>query len=61
MSNMDAVFFMEPQSGVVQTEVEWRSDYARMPPEMWGGERFEDAGLVPVIWSDAENRWVKIN
>lgn len=55
----DAVFLMEPNSGVVQTIEEWRGDYAHMSSEMWGGEAFEDAVLVPVVWDDDIEYWVE--
>lgn len=50
----NAVFLMEPVSGIVQTEEEWRSEFAHMPPEAWGGERFEDAMLYPATFVDGE-------
>lgn len=58
LEKTDAVFLMEPVSGIVQTEEEWRADYARMPAELWGGENFEDAELYPVTLVDGEWRLV---
>lgn len=42
------VYLKDPVSGVVQTYEEWRSTFSLLPAELWGGDRFEDADLVPV-------------
>lgn len=56
MCESNTVFLMEPVSGVVQTEEEWRADFARMDSDMWGGESFEDAALYPATFVDGEWR-----
>lgn len=40
---------MNPTTGSVAPESEWRADFESMTPEEWGGENFEDAVLVEVV------------
>ena len=40
---------MNPATGSVNTERAWLSDFQEMSPEEWGGETFQDAGLVEVF------------
>ena len=44
---------MNPATGSVATESEWRDDFADIAPEdrpdVWGGPDFEDADLVEVV------------
>lgn len=47
---------MNPRTGSVAPESEWGADFQNMPPEEWGGENFEDAGLVEVV-PDGEGGW----
>lgn len=44
---------LEPHSGIVQTEDEWRATWRRTDPELWGGPEFEDLELVEVHLNDA--------
>lgn len=50
--NMDKML-MNPVTGSVAPESEWRQDFADVAPEdrvdVWGGPRFEDGGLIEVI------------
>ena len=39
---------MHPVSGHVQSELDWVREWEEMDPELWGGEEFSDAGLIPV-------------
>lgn len=52
---------MNPATGSVAPESEWREDFASMTAEereeLWGGQNFEDAGLVEVIWDEEANDW----
>lgn len=45
--------FMNPVTGSVAPEDEWRADFADIPledrPEVWGGSNFEDGGLIEVV------------
>jgi len=49
---------MHPVSGEVQTEREWIKEYLEMAPELWGGPKFEDAGLIEVV-KDTYGEWVE--
>lgn len=40
---------MNPNTGSVAPESEWVNDFNTMSPEEWGGDRFEDAGLIEVV------------
>lgn len=40
---------MNPHTGSVAPESEWRHDFASMSAEEWGGDNFEDADLVEVV------------
>ena len=51
-------YFMNPTTGSVAPESEWREDFASMTAEEWGGERFEDAGLIEVV-QDENGEWVE--
>jgi len=42
-------FLMNPHTGTVQTEEEWREDYLDCTTEEWGGDNFEDAELIEVV------------
>lgn len=57
---MNTVFLMEPFSGVVQTVEEWRADYAILSSDVWGGNNFEDANLVPVVWDEVTDYWQEV-
>lgn len=48
---------MNPKTGTVATEQEWRTDFESMSAEEWGSVAFEDAGLVEVEWR--EDTWVE--
>lgn len=51
---------MNPSTGSVAPESEWRADFQAMTPEEWGGDTFEAAWLVEVVpdgngwWKEAE-------
>lgn len=49
------VLLMNPATGSVAPESEWRQDFADIVPEervdVWGGPRFEDGGLIEVKWN----------
>ena len=47
-------FFMNPHTGSIDTEENWRSDFASMTSEEWGGETFDDAGLIEVDKNGSE-------
>lgn len=54
-------YFMNPVTGSVASLEEWKADFADINPEdrpeLWGGQNFEDAGLVEVIWDEEANDW----
>lgn len=60
---MDALL-MNPLTGCVAPESEWRLDFAAMSPlarEMfWGGPNFEDAGLVEVKWNRKNEQYEEV-
>lgn len=47
------VILMNPISGTVAPESAWRYAYSLIPAdersEVWGGQNFDDAWLVPVV------------
>lgn len=45
----DERMLMNPQTGSVAPETEWRNDFEGMTSEEWGGENFEDGGLIEVV------------
>ena len=49
---------MNPATGSVATEEEWREDFERLSAEEWGGTTFESAGLVDVVKNEA-GEWVE--
>lgn len=42
------MMLMNPNTGSVASREEWEADFQSMTAEEWGGEKFEDAGLVEV-------------
>lgn len=52
---------MNPATGSVATESEWREDFACMSNEEWGGETFEDAELIEVVKNDPEKPGYDLN
>ena len=46
-------YFMNPATGSVATLEEWKADFADIAPEerpeVWGGQKFEDGGLIEVV------------
>ena len=44
---------MNPATGSVATLEEWKADFADIAPEerpeVWGGQKFEDGGLIEVV------------
>ena len=51
---------MNPHTDSVATEEEWKEEFANMTAEEWGGEKFEDADLVPVILNSV-GVWVEVD
>lgn len=52
---------MNPTTGSVASLEEWKADFADIAPEerpeVWGGQKFEDGGLIEVIWDEEANDW----
>ena len=46
-------YFMNPVTGSVASLEEWKADFADISPEerpeVWGGQKFEDGGLIEVV------------
>lgn len=60
----DEVMLMNPFTGSVAPESEWREDFAKRTPEereMDDAKTFEDwsAGLIEVVWDDDAQDWVE--
>lgn len=51
---------MNVLTGSVAPESEWLADFQGMTTEEWGGENFEDAGLVEVA-PDGEGGWEEVS
>ena len=51
-------YFMNPDTGSVATLEEWKADFESMTAEEWGGQTFEDAGLVEVV-QDENGDWIE--
>ena len=51
-------YFMNPATGSVATREEWKADFESMTAEEWGGQTFEDAGLVEVV-QDENGDWIE--
>ncbi len=51
------MYLMNPVTGEVAPEQEWRDIYEYTPEEEWGGENFEDAKLIEVHWNPYEEDW----
>lgn len=51
LNNADPML-MNPATGMCAPESEWREDYKTMSCEEWGGDTFESAGLVPVVYGE---------
>ena len=55
-------YFMNPATGSVSSLEEWKADFADIAPEerpeVWGGQNFEDAGLVEVV-QDENGDWIE--
>ena len=49
---------MNPAAGSVATLEEWKADFESMTAEEWGGQNFEDAGLVEVV-QDENGDWIE--
>lgn len=45
----ESTMYMNPATGSVATLEEWEAEFESMTAEEWGGENFEDAGLVEVV------------
>jgi len=58
MKNTDRMM-MEVHSGIVQSESEWRKEFERMAPELWGGPDFEDADLIEVVFDKETGTWTQ--
>lgn len=55
---MGVQYLMNPVTGSVDTEEDWWAVFRSASPEEWGGDAFDDAELVPVIYTD-DNGWVE--
>ena len=55
---MSRRFFMNPHTGSVDTEENWRADFASMPPEQWGADTFDGAYLIEVV-RDEHGGWIE--
>ena len=53
-NTMEQIQLMNPKTGTVQTKKEWQDDFENTTPELWGGENFDDANLIHVIFADDE-------
>ena len=57
-----ATMLMNPVTGSVDTLEGWKADFEAIAEEdraaLWGGESFEDAGLVEVV-KDENGDWVE--
>lgn len=53
---MGAQYLMHAYTGAVDTEDGWYNTYLHATAEEWGGDRFEDGHLVPVI-RDYDGGW----
>ena len=51
---MEQIQLMNPKTGTVQTKKEWQDDFENTTPELWGGENFDDANLIHVIFAGGE-------
>lgn len=40
---------MNPATGSVASESEWLEDFENMSADEWGGDSFEDGGLIEVV------------
>lgn len=54
---------MNAATGSVATIEEWKADFAEIAtedrPEIWGGQNFEDADLVEVVWDEGSQTWIE--
>ena len=57
---MGVQYLMNPVTGSIDTEEDWRAVFRSVSPEEWGGDDFDDAKLVPVIYTD-DSGWVEGN
>ena len=55
----DDPMLMNPATGSVAPESEWRSDFEDMSAEEWGGDTFESAGLIEVV-PDGAGWWREV-
>lgn len=55
---------MNPATGIVAPEREWRLDFFCIAPEdrvdVWGGSRFEDGGLIEVKWNSETEQYEEV-
>ena len=58
-STHDDTMLMNPKTGGVAPESEWRTDFENIASVVWGGPKFEDAGLIEVE-RDVKGRWVAV-
>ena len=58
MKTTTETMIMNPATGIVATIEEWKADFESMTSKEWGGETFEDAGLVEVV-QDENGDWIE--
>ena len=53
MKTTTETMLMNPATGSVATLEEWKADFNEISPEdrpeVWGGQNFEDSGLIEVV------------
>lgn len=52
------IMLMNPTTGSVDTAKNWQADFENCTAEEWGGETFEDGGLIEVV-KNAAGDWVE--
>jgi hypothetical protein len=50
-------YLMNPHTGSVDTEENWKSEFREMSSEEWGGKTYEDARLFEVV-KDEDGDWI---
>ena len=57
LNNKITTYLMNPPTGSVDTEENWRADFEDTVPELWGGPAFEDAELIEVYYNTDTAAW----
>ena len=50
-------YFMNTNTGTVDTYENWMKVFLTVPEELWGGNSWCDAGLIEVIFDAESNDW----